>query len=84
MKKTIEIEICDICQRENTHIILTCIVCGRGLCVLCEGIGYNPYNYRICKECIKRDDVQQIMEELRPSYERAYHNNRKKLENLGE
>lgn len=82
MKKKIEIEFCDICQRENSHVSFECIVCKRGMCVLCMGVGYNPYNHYICKECIKREDVKQIMEEFEPLYKKAYMATRKKLCNL--
>jgi hypothetical protein len=65
-----EVEVCDFCQRET--YLQICIVCKKEFCILCKGIGYNPYNQKICKECIKKEDVEKIITHSKKSYNRNY------------
>ena len=59
-----EIEICDICQRENCLRPLTeCLVCGQQYCITCAGIIPGcMVSANIGKCCSKRDDVLKIVD----------------------
>lgn len=53
------IEVCDFCQRFG--YLRRCIICKRQFCLICNGVGGNVYNQNICKECIKQEDVEEIL-----------------------
>jgi hypothetical protein len=75
-----EVEVCDFCQREG--FLTTCVVCRKKYCIMCNGIGYNPYDQNICKCCIKREDVEKVIVDGRKKYERSYFAQKAALQKL--
>jgi hypothetical protein len=62
---TVEVEICDVCNRRvsNPSLMHKCVICEREYCTFCQGVGTNAFREDICKDCIKRKDVQSIFEQ---------------------
>ena len=68
MKKEIskEMLLCDICGdsiEETTALDKKCGVCGRDVCSPCREDFYFWYIPIICKECLKRDAVQDAIKD---------------------
>lgn len=63
--ETVKVVICDVCHRlvSNLSLMKNCIICGREYCYYCQGVGNNAFREDICKDCIKRKDVQSILEQ---------------------
>lgn len=75
------ISICDLCGAENKYL-QKCVVCNKEYCLMCAGIGQNPYRQNICTVCIKRDDVIKIIDAGLLGYRKAKDNQLKKLKGL--
>lgn len=68
MKKKIPsktIEVCDLCGRESSGLFTECVVCEKDYCCICEGIiGGCIHMPDVCKECSRRDDVREVVDEF--------------------
>lgn len=61
-----EIELCDICQRED-RVLETCPVCSKRYCMICRGfIPGCIHTVDVCKNCGNRDDVAEIVAKHAP------------------
>lgn len=80
-KKSEVIEVCDICQ---THGYLkSCIVCHRQYCLIHESILIGCFvQPAVCCECGKRDDVEEVIEQFKPTFRNLVENRNKALSKL--
>ena len=61
-KPATEIEICDLCHRENQFLQI-CWICGKEFCLACQGRISCSYGFtRICGDCATRRDAIDICE----------------------
>jgi len=77
-----EIEICDFCKGGDKYL-QKCVVCGKEYCLICKGIGTNPYHLKLCPNCIKLDEVVQAINNAVPEYRRNADDLEGVLKNIG-
>jgi hypothetical protein len=61
-----EVELCDVCEREETYFN-TCLFCGARYCITCEAIIAGCiHKVRVCRKCGDLDEVKVIVDHFVP------------------
>ena len=76
------VSFCDFCKNEKVYLT-KCKVCDREYCLVCGGIGINPFGIHICKECIHSKKVEAILQDSLEPYRREMKKVEQKLNELG-
>ncbi len=59
------IEVCDVCQRENSSWLTDCTVCVKKYCLLCRAIIAGcVHEVDICKRCGDLDEVREVVDKF--------------------
>ena len=61
--------VCELCDDAEFWMILgDCVLCKRSFCASCIGDAVNPFRIDVCKICLERQDVREIMHASLSSY----------------